>query len=51
VLHSVVAEDDTEVAALSTVAFRIPHCSDHLVALPYTIPLQLAAWHISHAKL
>lgn len=51
VLYSVVPEGTTEVAELSMVAFHIPPMPAHLVGLPYTLPLQLAAWHISHAKL
>jgi len=51
VLYSVVPAGTTEVAGLSTVAFQVPSMPAHLVGLPYTLPLQLAAWHISHAKL
>ncbi len=49
-LYSVVAEDEAEIAAASDIFFRIPATPPVLVALPYTLPLQLAAWHISWAK-
>jgi len=51
VLYSVVPEGETAVAERSAVAFRIPATPAHLVGLPYTLPMQLAAWHIAHAKL
>ncbi len=51
VLYSVVPEGETTVAERSAVAFRIPATPAHLVGLPYTLPMQLAAWHIAHAKL
>ncbi len=51
VLYSVVPEGETAVAAQSDVAFRIPATPAHLVGLPYTLPMQLAAWHIAQAKL
>ena len=51
VLYSVVPEGETAVAEQSAVAFRIPPTPAHLVGLPYTLPIQLAAWHIAQAKL
>ncbi len=51
VLYSVVPEGETVVTEQSAVAFHIPATPGHLVGLPYTLPMQLAAWHIAHAKL
>ncbi len=51
VLYSVVPEGETAVAEQSAVAFRIPATPAHLVGLPFTLPIQLAAWHIAQAKL
>ncbi len=51
ILYSVVPEGETAVAEQSAVAFRIPVTPAHLVGLPYTLPMQLAAWHIAQAKL
>ncbi|MDQ6925232.1 MAG: SIS domain-containing protein [Candidatus Eremiobacteraeota bacterium] len=51
VLYSVVSEGETAVAERSAVVFRIPATPAHLVGLPSTLPMQLAAWHIAHAKL
>ncbi len=51
VLYSVVPDGQNEVAERSAVAFRMPAIPAHLVALPYALPMQLAAWHIAHAKL
>jgi glucosamine--fructose-6-phosphate aminotransferase (isomerizing) len=50
VLYSVVPAGEKEIAGLSASAFRIPATPPALVGLPYTIPLQLAAWYISQAK-
>lgn len=51
ILYSVVPEGETAIADRSAVAFRIPATPAHLVGLPYTLPMQLAAWHIAQAKL
>jgi len=39
------------VAERSAVAFRIPATPAYLVGLPYTLPMQLAAWQIAYGKL
>ena len=51
VLYSVVPEGETAVAERSAVAFRIPATPAYLVGLPYTLPMQLAAWQIAYGKL
>ncbi len=51
VLYSIVSMEDVEIAGRSVVAFRIPSVPPTLVALPYTLPLQMIAWHIASAKL
>ncbi len=50
-LYSIVPEGEEEIASRSAFAFHVPPVPPALVALPYAIPLQLAAWHIAHAKL
>lgn len=51
VLYSVLPEGEEAITALSEAVFAVPPVPEALVALPYTLPLQLAAWHIAQAKL
>lgn len=47
---TLISDEDTELTAHADYAFRLPSINELLVAIPYSIPLHLFAYHLAAAK-